>query len=134
MANAITSQTIIDGQRDVIVKITITGDGSGDETDTVIFDASSFTPAFTDDKLMKYWVSPLGFTMKLSWDATANIPIVTVPSDHDEDTDFTFFGGIVNNTGAGKTGDILLTTTGLGAGDVGYIVLSIKKKGVPVTR
>jgi hypothetical protein len=42
--------------------------------------------------------------------------------------DFSDVGGIPNPTGAGKTGDILITTLGLVAGDGISIILKLKKK------
>ena len=45
----------------------------------------------------------------------------------DSDQDFTVEGGLVNNAGAGKTGDIMLTTRGIGV-EEGTIVLHMKKR------
>jgi len=41
--------------------------------------------------------------------------------------DFSSFGGIPNNAGAGKTGDVLFTTTDFTAGDMYSIVLECTK-------
>ena len=129
MANTITKQTIVDGSKRLIVKIHILGDGSGEETTTVLIDASSYTPAFTNEALYSVHSNLNGFTAELIWDATANVPLLHL-ADYEADWLQTETGGvsIPNNAGAGKTGDILLTTTGLGAGDQGSIVIDIKKK------
>ncbi len=51
-----------------------------------------------------------------------------IPSDEAASEDYSAFGGIKDNSGAGSTGDVLFTTTGYSAsGDGGYIVLRFKK-------
>ena len=45
MANTITTQTIVDGERNLVTKTTILGDGSGEETATLLIDASTFSGA-----------------------------------------------------------------------------------------
>lgn len=129
MPNAITSQTLVDGPRNTIVKITIVGDGSGEETNTVLFDASSYGYGSTNNKLMRIQYLLNGFDAVLYWDATANVVIKPLDQDIEEDSDFSDAGGIINNGGTGRTGDILISTNGLGSGDEGYIVLYIKQRG-----
>ena len=130
MANTIATQTIVDGSKCLVVKIDILGDGSGEETDTVLIDASSFTPAFTNNRLCGIYGALNGFTARLFWDADTNVPMLTLP---DYDFELTCeqslkWGGIPNNAGTGKTGDILITTNGLGNGDSGTIIFSLRKK------
>ena len=126
MANTITKQTIIDGPRRLIVKIDILGDGSGDEAATTLIDASTYTPVFTDCKLITLWSDLSGFTARLLWDATTDV-VATSVSDTGDDLDFSEFGGIPNNAGTGKTGDINITTYGLGANDHGTLILGFIK-------
>jgi hypothetical protein len=82
MANAIASQTIEDGERNTVVKWTIVGDGSGEETKTVIFDASTYHTASTDNKLWKIYWATSGASAILYWDATTDVPLLTLPADH----------------------------------------------------
>lgn len=133
MANTITKQTIVDGSKWLIVKIHIEGDGSGEETNTVLIDASTYSPAFTNCSLVNLHANLTGFTCDLIWDATANVPITNVPDyevhwGEGEHGGLFSNAGIPNNAGAGKTGDILISTVGLGANDHGTILLKIKKK------
>jgi len=131
MANTITKQTIVDGSKWLIVKIHIDGDGSGEETGTVIVDASTYNPAFTNESLCGLHANLSGFTCDLYWDATANVPITNVPDYEVHLTDAELGhmgGGFPNDAGAGKTGDIVINTFGLGANDHGTITLKIKKK------
>lgn len=124
---AVTSQTIVDGSRISVISTVIVGNG-GDLTDQVIYDASSFVDPTTDNKIMWIKHSMVGFSGFLSWDATANIVFYPIPAEEAQHTSFVEFGGIINNAGAGKTGDILLTTSGLGSGDTGLIIFQINKK------
>jgi hypothetical protein len=140
MANLISIQTIIDGPRSSVIKIGIVGDGSGEEASTVIYDASAYTPPCTNDKLMKIEYSISGFSARLDWDAIVNVPLMNLVEAHpymalyDFCEDSMAFGGIPNNGGTGRTGDILITTFGLGLGDSGHIILYINKKDVAITR
>lgn len=128
MANTITRQTLNDGEKNLTVKVHIVGDGSGEETNTVLIDASTYSPVLpTNARLMRTHSHMSGFTAELLWDATANVPAINIP-DYDESSDFSHIGGLKNNAGAGVTGDVLITTTGLGAGDKGTIILTFSKQ------
>lgn len=126
MVGTITIQKLIDGSRNTVIKATIGGDA--DLTNAVLFDASAYVGANTHNKLMKVEFASSGFSAKLLWDATVNVDLITLPDNHMETQCYKFFGGIINNAGTGKTGDILITTTGLASGDSGHIILYIKKK------
>lgn len=126
MANTITSQTLVDGSVLCTLNRHILGDGSGEETNTILVDASAFNTS--NLKVMKVQSSLTGFSVKLDFDATANVPFLELPAG-DSEFDFTSFGGISNSAGTGKTGDILFSTVGLGSGDSGSIILHLKKKG-----
>ena len=138
MANTLNTQVILDGQYTTVIKITIEGDGSGEETKTIIFDASAYNPATTNNKLrgIKYLLN--GFDADLFWDATTDVLIIALDENLQEEIDFTDvdtrYSGIPNNGGTGRTGDILISTNGLGATDTGYIILYINKKDVPKIR
>jgi hypothetical protein len=126
MVGTITKQVIVDGSRNTVVKFTIGGDA--DLTNAVLFDASAYVGANTNNKLMKIQYAFDGFNARLFWDATANVDLLTLPDTHMETQCYKYFGGIPNNAGTGKTGDILITTSGLIDGDDGHIILYIKKK------
>ncbi len=118
---------MIDGSRNLVVKIHINGDGTGEETDTLLIDASTYSPAFTESKLMKMTSNIVGFSAELNWDATVNT-ICVIARAGDSEFDFSTIGGIPNDSGAGRTGDLLITTVGLGAADHGILILEFKKK------
>lgn len=125
MANTISKQVIQNGPRNLVLNIYIAGDGSGDETATTLVDASTY--GTSELTLESFWSGLSGFTADLLWDATANVPFLHLPG-----YDVRYFpdkiDGIPNNAGDGKTGDILITTTGLGNGEKGTIILHLRKK------
>ena len=129
MANTVAIQTIQDGPKYSVIKVYIASDGAaGELTDQVIYDASTFAGAPTDSTIVKMWASTTGCAFNLEWDATTDVQVLNFPTDFCEDLCFEKFGGLPNNAGTGKTGDILLNTTGFtAAGDQATIVLWIKK-------
>lgn len=46
-------------------------------------------------------------TVAVAWDATVDLVIVNLPPGQQE-TDYQPYGGLNNNSGAGKTGDVLI--------------------------
>lgn len=129
MANTVETTTLVDGSRDLIVRIHLDSDGaSGELSNQVIVDASTFTPAFTEVKLMKIKSNLIGFTAELIWDADTDAHAWVCP-DYEQNMDFTDMGGIPNANLTNPTGDILLTTSGFTATtDTGHILLYLKKK------
>ena len=129
MANTVAIQTIADGPKYTVLKAYLASDGAaGELTDQVIFDASTFWGAPLDSTLVKIWASTTGCAFNLEWDATTDVGIMNFPSDRAEEFCFEKIGGIPNNAGAGKTGDILINTSGFtAAGDAITLVLTIKK-------
>jgi hypothetical protein len=68
------------------------------------------------------------------WDATTDVICETVPADQMYCMSYADFGGISNNAGDGKTGDVLFTTVGASAGDRYTIILEcIKTYANPTT-
>lgn len=132
MANTVDIQTIEDGERNVVVKVYLASDGaSGELTDQVLVDFSTLSGLKTDLKLMKVEGQLTGFDATLEWDATADAPIIGLYASAGAFVHcFKEFGGIPNNAGAGKTGDLTITTSGFAAaGDAGFICLHCRKKG-----
>lgn len=129
MANTIETHTIVDGPKDLIVRIHLDSDGvTGELSAQQIVDASTYNPPFTDCHIMHIQSNLVGFTGELLFDATADTHGWVCP-DYEQDQDFSWFGGIPNNAGAGITGDINITTNGFtAAGDSGHIILHLKKK------
>ena len=124
MANTITTKVILNGPKNLVLNVHISGDNSGEETATLLVDVSSY--GATEVKLMSAQSNLQGFSAVLSWDATADVEAVTL-LDGASFYDWSKYGGLINNSGVGKTGDIMVTTVGLGAED-GSIILEMKKR------
>ena len=125
MADAVTSQTIVDGARNVVMKFTNLSDGTG-EAAVIKVDVSALNGAPTSVSIKRITYSVTGMVATLLWDATTDVRIVELGGETGV-MDFCKFGGLPNNAGAGVTGDILLTTTGATAGDSYSIVLEMVK-------
>ncbi len=128
MPNTITQQVLLDGERNLVVKVNISGDGSGDETDKVLIDFSAYTGALSEVRVMSVHSVLNDFTAKLSWAADTNVKFADLATG-ENDSDYSSYGGLANNAGLGKTGDILLTTRSLQVNNEGTIILKMKKRG-----
>jgi hypothetical protein len=131
MADAVTSTTLMDSDRVAIIQLTNTSDGTGEaavkKVDVSALSDSSTGQACTGVRLAKIVYSTFGMSVKLLWDATTDTICWDLNADYTTDEDFTEFGGIRNTSGSGKTGDIMLTTTGHSDGDSYVIVLTVYK-------
>ena len=129
MANALTSQTILDGERLAIIKVT--GFVDTTETNVVKIDVGSLAPqgakACTGCKLNRVWSQTHGCEIQLLWEATTPLMIITLPQNNNYALDYSTFGGIPNNSGAGKTGNISFTTMDVSAGDAYSVVMEVIK-------
>lgn len=131
MADAVTSQTILDGERLFIGKFTNISDGTG-ESAVVKIDVSALNPnafglACNGVKINKIWAQTQGMAVDILWDATTDALCETIPENQFYLMDYSSFGGLPNNAGTGKTGDVVFTTVGAAAGDRYTIVLECIK-------
>ena len=130
MADAVTSQTIFDGARKAIMKFTNISD-SGGETAVVKVDVSALASyagrACTSVSILKIEAITKGMGVDILWDATTDVICLTIGEDQFQSHDFSEYGGIPNNAGAGKTGDVLFTTVGAASGDRYTVILELAK-------
>ena len=131
MADNVTSQTILDGERLFIAKYTNISDGTG-ETAVVKVDVSTLSPnifgyACNGVKINKIWMAAHGMEVRILWDADVNLLAWQATSNGPYLMDFSSFGGISNNAGAGRNGDIAFSTHDATAGDTYTIVLECIK-------
>lgn len=129
MANVVAVQTLIDGPRNVVMKLTGLLDTSN-ESATLKVDVSTLgqTPTAVRIDKINYSISDQ-LNVQLYWDATTDLLIV--PLAGRGEINAKQFGGLQNNAGAGKTGDIWLATTGWASGTQSYeIILEMVKQGV----
>lgn len=129
MPDAVTSQTVFDGDRMAVMKFTNISDGTG-ETAVLKVDVSTLRPnAFgrtcSGVTLEKIHCSINGMSVSILWDATTDIPaFIAAPGIYT--FDFSSIQ-IPNDAGAGRTGDILFSTIGANLGDTYTIVLDMVK-------
>jgi hypothetical protein len=130
MADAVTSQTIFDGARKAVMKFTNISDGGG-ETAVAKVDVSALASldglACTSVNILKIEAITRGMAVDILWDATTDVICLTIGEDQFQAHDFSDYGGIPNNSGAGKTGDVVFTTIGAVAGDRYTIILELSK-------
>ncbi len=127
MADTVSSQTILDGERLFIGKFTNISDGTG-ETAVIKIDVSTLNPnafgfACNGIKINKIWGAVHGMNVRILFDATADTFAWMIPQNTNYLMDFSTFGGIPSNAGAGVTGDVSFTTLDASNGDMYSIII-----------
>lgn len=127
MADAVTTQTLLDGERLVIQKFTNISDGTGETAVNKIIPANlapnAFGLACNGVKINRIWATTHGMEVRILWDATTDVFAWMLPQNTNYFMDFSDFGGLQNNAGAGKTGNVAFTTIDASAGDMYSIVI-----------
>jgi len=124
MPNSVVTSYKVNGSRNFMAIIEITGDGSGDEAAKVVIDVASLTGLPNTFKIKKVNWDLDGFSAKLLWDATTPTLALGMPTYGDEMDFFAMGAPLVNDAGAGVTGKLLLVTNGLTASGSGTIVIN----------
>ena len=131
MADAVTSQTIQDGERNCIMKFTNVSDGTGEsavaKVDVSALQSNPSGIACSEVRLVRVSHAIVGMSVQMFFNATTNVLLMELAESSNGHMDFTDFGGIPNNAGSGKNGDILFTTKGHSSGDTYSIVLEMLK-------
>jgi len=68
-----------------------------------------------------------GMEVRMYWDASTDVPFFMSTINTNYMNDFSGFGGITNNAGAGKNGNIVFSTSDQSAGDTYTVVLEMVK-------
>ena len=131
MADAVTTQTIIDGVKTVVQKFTNISDGSGEsavaKVDVSALAAGPDGQTCTGVSIEKIWWQCIGMKTRLFFDATSDAFIIELGENQSGYHDYSGFGGVTNNAGSGKTGDIVFTTVGHSSGDTYTVTLQMRK-------
>ena len=131
MADTVTSQTIQDGERKAVLKFTNISDGSGEsavkKVDVSALASNSSGTACTEVGVSKIWWQCVGMGVELLNDATTDTLIIGLSPDSNGMHDYSSFSGIPNDSGSGKTGDIMFTTIGASNGDTYTVILELLK-------
>jgi hypothetical protein len=131
MADAVATQVLHESASDLVVKLTNISDGTGESGVTKV-DVSALTPACTDLRLEEIIYSTVGMAVELLWDASSAVFAWGLPQDRSGRVNFRHMGMagfLPNNGGAGKTGDLKLSTIGATSGDTYSIILVLAKIG-----
>jgi len=132
MADAVATQTIIDGSKTAVLKFTNVSDGSGEsavtKVDVSALSNNSIGQSCTGASIQKIWWQCIGMKVQILFDATSDILAIELGENQSGHHDYTSFGGIPNNAGSGKTGDIQFTTVGHSSADSYTIILQVAKE------
>ena len=132
MADTVASQTIDDGPKYAVIKLTNISDGTGESAVTKVdvsgLASSANGVACTGATIQKIWWQCTGMKVSILFDATSDVLAIQLAENQSGYHDYTSFGGLTNNAGSGKTGDIKFTTVGHSSGDTYTIILYLKKE------
>lgn len=121
MAITVTTQKILDSTRNVILKFIITG--TSDAGSATLYDPNSYIDIDKNVKVMKIKYELQGFSAYLLFDDNK---MISLASNNPSEINFEDMGGILYNNSP-QTGKISIKTNGLAAGDIGTIILILKK-------
>jgi len=132
MAITATSQTLFDGERVAIMKFYASMGATENETNVVKVNPSTLLPSNAGGacdavSILKVTALTHGLEVQMNWVATAPVVIELIPQNTQYTQDFSNFGGLTNNAGAGKTGSISFSTLDGGAGDAYTVILEMQK-------
>ena len=132
MADAVTSQTLIDGPQTAVMKFTNISDGTGEsavkKVDVSALSSSADGDTCTGVVIEKMWWQCIGMKVQILFDATTDVFCIELGENQSGHHDYTSFGGLTNNAGSGVTGDIMFTTVGHTSADTYTVVLYMRKK------
>ena len=136
MADAVSSQTIVDTDKRVVMKFTNLSDGEGESAVKKV-DVSALTAhpdgtACSQVTIDQIWYDIGGMRLAIYFAASTNALALTIGGSAAAGNvhghmDFRSFGGIKNNAGGGINGDIDLSTSGHTNLDHYTIVLELRK-------
>tara|TARA_B100000900_G_scaffold397723_1_gene398382 strand:- start:977 stop:1381 length:405 start_codon:yes stop_codon:yes gene_type:complete len=132
MADAVTSQTLFDGDKHVVMKFTNISDGTGEsavkKVDVSALNSDIYGNTCSSVAIEKIWWQCIGMKVRLFFDASSDKFIIELGENQSGFHDYSEFGGITNNAAAsGKTGDIDFTTIGHSSADTYTIILKMRK-------
>jgi hypothetical protein len=131
MPDAVTSQTLVDNNTTAVILFTNISDGTGESLVTKVNVANlavnALGQACTGVSVQKIHTACHGMEFRLFWDATTDVIFFASAQNNQYTFDFSNFGGLRNSAGAGKTGNILLSTADASIGDTYTIVLEMTK-------
>jgi len=104
------------------MKFTNVSDGTG-ESEVKKVDVSELVGAPDTVRIDKVTFMTNGIGVRIDWHGETNVQAMRLPQDTSDTINLRRYGGVVNNVVAGKTGDILFTTTETALAGDGYTVI-----------
>ena len=131
MADAVTSQTLVDGKHIAVLKFTNVSDGSGEsavkKVDVSDLSKNQRGASCTRATIEKIWWQCNGMKVQVLFDASTDVLCIELGENQSGHHDYTSFGGLTNNAGSGVTGDIMFTTVGHSSADTYTITMQVRK-------
>ena len=131
MADAVTSQTIVDGEKKVVMKFTNVSDWTGEsavaKVDVSALATNTAGSACTGVAIEQIWWQCIGMKVNILWDASSDVLAMQLGENQSGPHDYTSFGGITNNASS-PTGDVNFTTVGHSSADTYAIILYMRKE------
>lgn len=131
MTDAVTSQTLVDNDRRAVMKFTNISDGTGEtavtKVDVSALNADRNGRTCTSVTIERIQYDITGMQVRVLWDATSDETCFVLSDSAGGTLCFKEFGGLINNAGAGKTGDVNFTTFGHTSGDTYSVLLCMLK-------
>jgi len=113
------------------MKFTNVSDGTGEsavaKVDVSALASNAAGVACSEVRVLRVSHAIVGMSVQLFLNATSNVLLVELAESSNGHMDFKDFGGLPNNAGSGKNGDILFTTKGHSSGDTYSITLEMVK-------
>ena len=132
MADAVTSQTLADGPKTAVMKFTNVSDSSGEsavtKVDVSALSASADGVTCTGVTIERIWWQCIGMKVQILRDASSDAFCIELGENQSGSHDYSVFGGLTNNAGSGKTGDLNFTTVGASANDTYTVILYMRKQ------
>ena len=128
MANLAAIQELVNGPRNLVLKLDIEGDGSGEIVNGALVEVGALN--CTEVRLDRVQGTVDGFDINLTWDGTTTAPLFNIPGSKDSriSEDWTKTGGLINPKVANYTGDVSMNTTGLESGEKASLQFHFVKK------
>lgn len=138
MANTIhnTIQTVGPSSRQVIQYYTLSSDGTNETASNVYSVSAAATAGLKTTSTTSSILNIKGVcsiaagsataSVTLFFKASTNVIALNLPINFPFDFDFDRLGGLMNYSGSGQTGDIVITTTGLASGDKIAFIISVR--------
>jgi hypothetical protein len=114
------------------MKFTNVSDGSGEDAVTKV-DVSALAAlpdgtVCTGATIERIWWQCIGMKVQILFNASTDAFCIELGENQSGEHDYTSFGGLTNNAGSGKTGDINFTTVGHTSADTYTIILTMRKE------